>query len=168
MASRSLTADRQKHRLERLYHQVLPRLLSKPPSRWTREELWAAIELYLHKPFGGTLNLCTVYAALEEKLRRESGKTERRHLRKGPGRPRRYSIEQYRHFSNGVEKIRQMFANQRGLEVSKISDKEIARALAEDLCSSRGVTANFEIDLMANKYATFIKGVKKKRKSGEI
>jgi hypothetical protein len=168
MASQSFRADRQKHRLKRLYHQVLPRLLGKPPSKWTREELWSAVDLHFHKPFGGIFNLCTVYAALEEKLRRESGDTVKRHLRKGRGRPRRYSTEQYRKFFNDTQRIRKVLADERGVPISKVTDKDIARAIAETYCKKKGLTTQSEIRKMTVRYATFIKGVNKKKKSGEI
>lgn len=69
--------NRSERKLQRLFRDILPKLLSKPTSRWTKQEVWDAIELHFKKPNDRGIISRSSYQALEAKLK--GGPVKTRH-----------------------------------------------------------------------------------------
>lgn len=160
--------DRGERKLQRLFWEVREIVISKPACRWTKQELWHAIELFLKRPFDGLLN-SFFYFQLESKLRGEPASSLHPPLPEKRGRRKRRTDEEYRTHMQVTENLRRTLAQERGQEIQKITYKDVARRLAEHHLSGHKISPpEYQITRQAHKYEDYIKYLKKKRKRGEI
>ncbi len=107
-----------KREVQHLQHleEVLPHLLRKPASKWTKKELWQAIELFFKRPSGGLINWRS-YAALDAKLKGEPVDPRYFPLPRKKGRPQKYSKEEYRRHWQSTQQLRQEIATKRKVDL---------------------------------------------------
>ncbi len=163
--------DRQtytKRELRRLFEKVLPQLLQKSASKWTKKELWQAIELHFKRPCGGLINSGS-YDALEAKLKGEPVDPYYRLPPRNRGRPQKYPKETYQMQWEVTQQLRRQIATERGVAIDKVRYKEVARYMAERSFARKGLKGpDYKIQLLANKFQTHYKALNKKKTSGEI
>jgi hypothetical protein len=159
---------REVQRLQYLFKKVLLHLLRKPALKWTKEELWQAIELFFKRPSGGMIHW-RIYAALEAKLKGEPVDPYYFPLPRKKGRPVKLSKEEYKMQWESTQRLRQQIALERKVAIDKVRYKEVARRMAERSFANRGLEArDYEIRSLANRFETHYKALNKKKKSGEI
>ena len=161
-------AARERRRLFNLHHRFLSTLLSKPFSRWTKEELVAAIELHFHKPCNGVINGSS-YDVLEAKLRLASQRFPITPSRKPSGRPVKYTTTKYRMFWESTQKIRGQIALEQGVAVDKVTTRAVADRLAEySFAKSERKPAAYELSRLSDRFVARIKYLNRMKKLGKI
>lgn len=162
-------ADKENRRSDHLFKTTLPILLRKPPSKWTKDEIWNAVWLYFHPPKGGLLLIGGPLRDLEDRLMGRSRK-ERIPSRNPRGRTPRFTRERYEYFARRGEEIRREIASEKGIPPVRVPDALVAKVLANMRAKNRGkaIPNLYTVKRWEDEYKTFFKGLKKKVKSGEI
>ena len=154
--------------LQRLFKEVLPHLLRKPASTWTKTELWQAVELYFKRPSGGLFNF-SIYDALEAALKGEPVDPYYFLLSRKKGRAPKYTRDTYLFQWESMERLRLQIATEKKVAIDKVRYKEVAWRMSERAFANRGLKApDFKIRLLATRYEIHYKALKKKKKTGEI
>jgi hypothetical protein len=147
-----------------LFKTLVPRLLQKPASRWTKDELRDAIWLHFNRPNGG---LITASSMQELEARLRGGSNEKSFPRlKRRGRPPLMTEDKYRWMYQKTEELRQRMAQEKQVPVT---DKQVARRVAEKLLRKDGRPSppEYKIIELARHCENRIKAFRKKLKAGE-
>ena len=162
--------NRSERKLQRLFRDVLPKLLSKHTSRWTKQEVWNAVELHFKKPNDSGLIHRSGYQALEAKLK--AGPVMARHpllLPEKRGRPRLFTDEEYRKQLDAFESTRQFIASHLGIEIKKVSQKRVGWYMAKQALAKQGLNwPKHKVMKYSDELANHFKALNKKKRLGEI
>jgi hypothetical protein len=159
-------------KLHRLATKVLPLLLAKPSSRWTKQDLWDAIHLHFNRTRFGLI-YWYVHPALDQleaQLRAEpvAGR-DATYLPKAPGRPRRYTVEQTRKHWEEVQALRKEIAQEVGLNVDKVQYLDVAECMARRSFAKRGIKPSLsEVRRLRDRFADYFKSLNRKAKLGKL